>query len=314
MGDKAGQRPVSQQAGGQAGGGLAIAVLAFAILSCGDAVVKSMAGQWAGTAVASLRFALGALGLGSILWWREGWAGFFVPRLWLQMLRGLALASGSLCFFLSLFIMPQAEATAIQFASPVLTAILSRLFLGERLPRIGWLAMILASIGVVVVLRPNIAALGITALMPLFSAAAMSCFFLLNRISGRDVPPLAAQFWVAAWATPVQMLGALVGMASGVAGLQLHWPDLSVVLRCLIVAVTASTAHWLLYVATTRASAATIAPAGYVQIIVALLIGMAVFGDFPDFVSIAGTLCIVVAGLLLWMGSRPGTMVFDGTD
>lgn len=285
--------------------GLAIAVVAFVILSCGDAVIKSMAGQWPGTAVATLRFALGALGLGTLLWWRQGWAGFVVPRPALQMARGAALAMGSLCFFLSLFIMPLAEATAIQFASPVLTALISRILLKEQLPRISWAAMVMASIGVVVVLRPNVAALGLAALLPLASALAMSCFFLLNRISGRDVPPLAAQFWVAAWATPVQAIAALIGIASGAEAFAIHWPEGSVVLRCAIVAVTASTAHFLLYVATTRASAAAIAPAGYVQLLVALAIGMLVFGDFPDAASVAGTGCIVIAGLALWWSARP---------
>jgi hypothetical protein len=47
----------------------------FALLSIGDAVIKSIAGAWPGTAVASLRYSIGAIGLGTLLFLKEGWRG-----------------------------------------------------------------------------------------------------------------------------------------------------------------------------------------------------------------------------------------------
>lgn len=286
--------------------GLLIAVCGFSLLSCGDAVIKSMAGEWPGTAVAALRFSLGACGLGVILWLRQGRAGFHVPRMWVQAGRGLGLAVASLLFFLSLFIMPLAEATAIQFISPAIIALLSALFLGERIRPASWIAMLLATAGVAIVLRPNLVELGWAALMPVAAAFAMSVFVLLNRVSATDVPPLAAQFWAAAWATPVQLLAAVAGSLSGLDTLAIHAPHWSVIARCALVALSASCAHFLVYKATTKASAAAIAPASYVQIIVALAIGVALFGDLPDAMAMAGTTCIIVAGLLLWFSAPKG--------
>ena len=40
---------------------LLLALSGFATLSIGDALVKTMAGQWPGTAIAALRFSYGAL-------------------------------------------------------------------------------------------------------------------------------------------------------------------------------------------------------------------------------------------------------------
>ncbi len=57
------------------GWGLALALCGFVLLPLGDAVIKSIAGEWPATAVAALRFAIGASGLGAILAWREGRAG-----------------------------------------------------------------------------------------------------------------------------------------------------------------------------------------------------------------------------------------------
>lgn len=280
--------------------GLALACAGFVILSMGDAVIKSMAGEWPGTAVASLRFAIGAAGLGALLWLREGRAGFAVPSIGTQAARGLCLGAGSLLFFLSIFVMPLAEATAIGFATPVIVALLSALLLGERVRAAAWAAMALASAGVIAVLRPNVAALGPAAFMPLAAAFAMAGFFLLNRRSAGHVSPLAAQFWVAAWVAPFQLAAAFVGHASGVAAFAVTLPDWSVVARCALVALTASTAHYLVFQGTMRASAAAIAPASYVQIVVALVVGMLAFGDWPDTAALAGTAAIIAAGLLLW--------------
>lgn len=278
----------------------------FGLLSLGDSVVKSIAGEWPGTAAAALRFALGAIGLGAILWLNEGRAGFAAPRFGLQVARGAALALASLLFFLALFAMPQAEATAIQFVSPMLTALLSAWLLAERIGARAWSAIGLAFVGVLIVLRPNVEELGLAALLPLGAALGMAALIMLNRRGGQDVSPLAAQFFVAAFATPFLLVAALAGHWSGVTALRVDWPEPSVVLRCAAVAVSASTAHWLVYRATLRASAAAIAPTVYVQIIAATLIGMLWFGDWPDAVAVGGTALIIAAGLWLWYGGRAG--------
>ena len=287
--------------------GLLLAIGGFCILSCGDAVIKTIAGEWPGTAVAGLRFSMGAFGLGVLLLWRQGRGGFAVPSMRVQAARGTCLAVASLLFFLSIHIMPLAEATAISFASPAIIALLSALFLGERINKWSWLALLLASGGVIAVLRPNVAVLGWAAAMPLAAAFAMAGFFLLNRASANHISPLAAQFWAAAYAAPVSIIAAVAGQGSGMDALAFGVPDWSVVARCALVAVTASTAHFLVYLATTKASAASIAPASYVQILVALAIGIILFGDWPDLVGAIGTLCIVAAGLLLWFTAPKGT-------
>lgn len=282
----------------------------FALLSVGDSVIKSMAGQWPGTAVAGLRFALGAAGLGALLWWHQGRAGFHIPRLWLQIARGAVLALASLLFFLAIFVMPLAEATAIQFANPALTALLSAALLGERVPRAAWGAISLALAGVLIVLRPDGDLLGLAALLPLGAALGMAALMMLNRLGAHDVSALAAQFHAAAFATPFLLAAALVGHLSGAGSLVIGWPDSTVVMRCAGVAVSASIAHALIYQATTRVSAAEIAPTVYVQIIAATLIGVVWFGDWPDAAALVGTALIIAAGLWLWRGGqakRPGS-------
>ncbi|HEX5644911.1 MAG TPA: DMT family transporter, partial [Erythrobacter sp.] len=151
-------------------GGLLFAVAGFATLSVGDAVIKTMAGEWPVVAVAALRFSIGAAVLGSLLLVREGRSALKPERPWLQLARGGSLAISSLAFFSAIYIMPLAEAMAITFLSPVLTAILSGPLLGERVRRAVWWASLAALSGVMLILRPNLAELGWPALLPLVAA------------------------------------------------------------------------------------------------------------------------------------------------
>ena len=139
----AGQAPQAER-GSRTRTALLIALAGFFSLSIGDAIVKSMAGEWPGTAVSALRYCFGALGLALILAWRLGRAGFVLPRAWLQFGRGAAVSVATICFFMAVMAMPLADATAIQFTSPIITALLSPLVLRERTTSATFFATLLA--------------------------------------------------------------------------------------------------------------------------------------------------------------------------
>lgn len=280
--------------------GLIFALCGFALLSCGDAIIKSIAGAWPGTAVAALRYTVGAAGLGLFLLVKEGRQGFTLPRPEIQLMRGAAVAAATILFFSSIFLMPLAEATAIGFTTPMITAVLSAIFLKERTRPATWIASFAAFAGVLIILRPNISELGWVAFMPLGAATAMALMMMGNRAVAGAGSPLLMQFLVASIAVPFVIAAAVSGHVSGIEALQVGMPDWTIIMRCCIVAVTASFAHWLIFMATTRASASQVAPMTYVQLLVAMVLGIAAFGDWPDLTSLLGSAIIIGAGLYLW--------------
>ena len=284
--------------------GLLFALAGFACLTIGDAIVKSIGGEWPGSAVAALRYCIGAAGVATILWMKEGKAGFVLALPKIQLMRGFAVAFASLAFFLAIFAMPLAEATAIVFVSPMITAILSALFLDERAGKATWISSAIAFIGVLLILRPNIGVLGWPAFLPLLAAFGMALVMIGNRRVANAGSALQMQFLIAAIAAPILIASSVVGHFSGAAAFHVTMPDWTIILRCFIVAITASSSHWLIYISTTKASAAHIAPMVYVQIIVALAIGIAIFGDWPDTTSLIGTVIIIGAGVYLWNSKR----------
>lgn len=280
--------------------GILLALAGFAVLAFGDAVIKTMAGMWSPIAVAAMRFTIGALGLSTLLALREGSVGFRPKNPWLQLGRGLCLSGATLTFFSAIFVMPLAEATSLVFLAPILTALLSGPVLGEKVRPATFVASAIAFVGVIVVLRPNLAEVGLPALLPLGAACCMALLMLANRASAGQGSPLSMQVYMALVAAPILWLAALAGKASGSPMFALGTPSTDVLLRCGIVAITASTAHWLIFHGTTRAGAATVAPMTYVQLIVAVSLGWWWFGDRPDGVTILGASIIIGAGLYLW--------------
>jgi drug/metabolite transporter (DMT)-like permease len=285
--------------------GLLLALSGFALLSCGDAVIKSIAGAWPAPDIAALRFTLGAIGLGMLLYWKQGRASFAIPNPAVQLLRGSGIAFGTICFFSAINLMPLAEATAITFTSPMITALLATMILKEPAGRKTIIASIIAFLGVLLILRPNFSVLGLAALLPLGSAFGMAFVMIGNRIAASHGSPLQMQFLLAAVAAPILTAIAIAGNYVGGPALAIHVPHWPIVAKICVVAVSASTAHWLIYLGTTKSSAADIAPMSYVQLLVAMVLGMLIFGDFPDALSLIGSTIIIGAGLYLWHSKRP---------
>jgi drug/metabolite transporter (DMT)-like permease len=132
----------------------------------------------------------------------------------------------------------------------------------------------------------------------------MAGLILGNRAVAGTGSVWQMQFLLSIVAAGFLLIASVVGHFSGIAALAVTMPSWSVLLRCAVVAVTASTAHWLLYLATTKTSAADIAPMSYVQLLVAILLGIFGFGDWPDGFAIAGSVLIVIAGAYLWRSKK----------
>ena len=283
---------------------LLFALAGFALLSTGDVLVKSMAGQWPGPAIASLRYVIGTIGLAVILLMREGPAAFRMQRVGWQAVRGFGIALSATAFFTAVQIMPIAEATAISFTSPMVTALLAALLLGEAMRRETWIASLIAFAGVLIVLRPNFVAIGPAAVLPLFAAFGMALLMIGNRAVLGHGTLLGMQVSVAIWATLFLLVITLAGHLSGIAMLHVAMPPWSVIAKSAAIAFTGSSAHVFIYMATTRAGAGTIAPMTYFQLLMAGFYGWMFFHERPDTTALMGASIIVAAGLYLWRAGR----------
>jgi drug/metabolite transporter (DMT)-like permease len=284
--------------------GLLYALAGFCTLSIGDAIVKSMAGEWPAPAMAALRYVFGSLLLVILLAKHEGRAAIALPKERLQWLRGVAISTSAIGMFFAVWLMPLSEATTIAFTQPMITAVLAAVILGERARRSTWVATLIAFVGVFLVLRPNFATAGWGSLFPLMGATGMAVTIIANRkVTGR-ASVLVMQYYMSVTAMIFLTVVTLVAHFSGIESFRVTWPHWSVVARCAFMGVSATLAQMLIYMGTVKAGAGTIAPMTYGQLLMAVVLGWLFFGDTPDALAMLGATIIIGAGLYLWYTGR----------
>lgn len=284
--------------------GLLFALAGFCTLSLGDAIIKGMAGEWPAPAMAATRYVVGTLVLAVLMVRHEGFASLALPKSGLQWLRGVAISMSAVGMFLAVWIMPLAEATAIMFMQPMITAVLAMVFLGERARLSTWAATLVAFGGVFIVLRPSFDHAGWGALLPLVGATGMAIVIILNRKVHGSASVLAMQYWMSVTAMIFLIGVTALGHVTGVDGFTLHWPDWTIIARCAFIGFSATLAQWLIYMGTAKAGAGTIAPMTYGQLLMAVVMGAIFFGDLPDAVALLGAAIIIGSGLFLWWQAR----------
>lgn len=210
----------------------------------------------------------------------------FRPRV---MLRGMLEAFGALTFGWSLGLMPLANITAINMASPLLIVALAVLL---GIERVGWrrtLALTVGFIGVLFVVRPGATSFNAAALVAVFSVLFTACRDLATRSIGGDVPST-----IVSLTTTV-----LVGVVALGFGLTEQWQPIwrveTVYVALAAILVTAGT--FFIISAFRRTDVAVISQYRYTIIVFATLLGYVVWGDVPDLFAFFGIALIVGSGL-----------------
>ena len=269
------------------------AVLCFTIL---DATVKHLADRYPIPLLVWARYTVPTLVV--LLWLlpKMGAGLFRTPRPRLMLVRGAILPLSSLCFFSALKYLPLAEATAINYGTPILVIILAVAFLGERMtrPRI---ALVLAGIaGMFLIVRPGSVVFQGAALLALGSAVFYGTFQILTRLlAGEDSRVLL--FYPAIIGT-VMMTALLPWLGIDVA---MPWADVAFIG---VAGLLGTIGHFLFILAFQRAPASALTPFTYMQLVWATLIGWIAFGNFPDAWTLAGMAVIGGSGLLIALHER----------
>lgn len=216
----------------------------------------------------------------------------------LQLIRGTLLLAGTVFIVIAFRLMPIAEAHAISFIHPVLLTLLAVIFLGERVSRLGWVAVLLGFSGVLIIVRPGGGLFTPAALLPLAMSLCYSSYQIFTRvIAARKEDSINSLSCVLLVGTVVMSLS-----------LPFNWlsptPEGAGIFA--LIGMTSGIAHYAMIKALEYTPASLLAPFAYVQLVWVTLLGALVFGDFPDAVTLVG-MAVVVAGGLLIAASRRGT-------
>lgn len=284
--------------------GIGFAVLSYACFSTADAIIKLSSSRFS---VFQIGFTLALFGLLPVLGLTVGQGGLraLLPRRpRLVILRGGLTALGSLMAWKAFSLLPLSDGYAILFASPILVTALSALLLREEVGWRRWLAAGVGFVGVLVMIRPDFATVGLGHLLAAGAAVTGATGFIILKRIGRGETSASILFTVflsVMLVTAPMLPGHLVLptgrelLLLGCAGLLLGCGQAGLVM------------------ATREAPAVVVAPFQYSQMIWGVGYGVLLFGNHPAPVLFAGMLLVVGSGLFtLWRETVRNRMVTLG--
>ncbi len=293
---------------------LACVLVGVGLASAQDAVVKYMSSGY--PAYETLLFrCVGSLPVIAFLLWREGRGWSIATPLWRRVcLRGLILSAAYLCFVLAIAAIPIANAVAIYFTMPFFVAGLAGPLLHERVRFHRWLAIIAGFIGVLIMVRPGAGVFEPASLLALGSAMGYAVGQMLGRPLSQKVSPIVIATWQ-------NFIYAGMALAIGIIfnsfdfGHFTHpslvflsrppmWPTAFDAILLFGHGILAGTAMILFINAYRLAETNFVAPFEYSAMIWAVIYGIVLFGDFPDFWTWIGAGIVVVAGILMILRDR----------
>jgi drug/metabolite transporter (DMT)-like permease len=275
--------------------GIPLLLSAIVLFSISDAMAKHLGQSLPAVEVAWLRY-LAFFGLVLLPLARRGGSRFVASRApGLQVLRGLGVVGSALFFIMALQHLPMAEATAINFVSPVFVTVLSIFFLAERVGWRRWSAIAVGMVGMLIIVRPGSEVFSLAALLPVVSSAAWACAIVVTRRMGSLDPPETTLLWTAG--VGFLVLSLLLPVAVLLRGQGLAMPEAGQVGLGLLIGLVSSVAQWLVVLAYRAAPATVLAPFSYSQLLTSGLLGLLVFGNAPDGWTLLGAAVIAASGL-----------------
>jgi drug/metabolite transporter (DMT)-like permease len=279
--------------------GLGVGVMAFAVLffTCIDTSAKWLVtAGLASIQVAFVRYAV-HFALALILFLpREGCDAIRSNAPGRQFLRSMFLMGSTACNFAALQYLPITVTTTIMFAGPIVVTLLSIPILGERVGIHRIAAVLIGFGGVLVVMQPWGTEFHPAMLLNLAALTMASLYFVMTRLLAGIESNATSQLWAAGLATLCLMPFALRVW---------QWPEAAIDwVPFLLVGVFGGVGHIFATSAHRFADASILAPIIYIQIVLAAVASIVVFGVWPTVWTLGGGLIIAAAGLYIWWRER----------
>lgn len=294
-----------------------VAAMAFA-----DAVVKSLAGDitlWQIFATRSL-IAMAIL----IVMARVAGARLAPRAIGWTMLRGGLLAMTWLCYYASLPLLSLSPASVAMYIGPVLIVLFASVFLGDRIGKAQWAAVLIGFLGVVLISRPGTDAFSWAILLPMLGAASYATAMLLTGQKCSHEHPLTLSLGMAVSLLAVGLIGAgvlaLLDLAPGTRAVypfllnpwvtMTPWDWAVIAFLGLLIALYGAGVAKAYQIG----KASVVATFDYGYLVSAALWGYVFFAETPDAFSILGMILITAAGLLVLKPRRHDDPAREGPN
>lgn len=277
--------------------GALLALAAFAVYASHDAAIKVLGGGMSPVQIVFFSVLIGTP-MAALMVWRAGGLVALRPANpgWLA-LRSAGVVVSALAGFHAFSVLPLAQVYALLFAAPLLITLMAIPMLGEKVGPRRFLAVIVGLGGVLIVLRPGQAELGIGHLAAVLAACGSALSQIVVRRIGDTETGAALLVW--------PMLGNIAIMGAMMPFVHVPMSPAEWVLMT-YVAVCAFVAMLLIIAAYRTGEAVVVAPMQYSQILWAVLFGLLFFDEVPDAATALGAAVVMASGLYIVLREGSG--------
>jgi len=289
---------------------LAIAVILLTVLalSLGDALIKQTSTSFILWQIFVLRSVIAIPVLLAVIRYRDA-SMSLIPRVigWTS-LRSLMLTFMWVAYYASLPHLELSIAAAAYYTLPIFITLFSALLTGEKVKRIGWIAIFLGFVGVLLILKPAAGDFNFYALLPLISAILFALAMILTRTKCRDENPLILSF-----ALNISFI--VVGLAASLLILPIEEAGPGAPARSFLIGpwIPMGMNEWMAMtllatsilvgsigaaIAYQTGPSSIVATFDFAYVGFASIWGLIFFGEVPDVVALIGMTMIVGAGIL----------------
>ncbi|MCB2386896.1 MULTISPECIES: DMT family transporter [Thalassolituus] len=225
----------------------------------------------------------------SILLSRSGWQQIRTQRLKTHWLRNIAHYAGQYGWFYGLAFIPLAEVIAIEFTTPVWTALLAFFLLKERLTGARLQALVLGIAGLLLILRPGAGVLQPAAFAVLGGALGYAFSYIQTKSLTRTDTPLCILFYMTLMQLPFGLVPSVLNWTTPAAE-TLPW--------ILLVGITAMSAHFCMAHAFRLADATVVVPMDFLRLPLIAVVGYLFYQESIDLFVLAGAVLMFSGNLL----------------
>ncbi len=210
-------------------------------------------------------------------------------RMGLHVMRNGIHYASQFCWALALTMLPLAMVFSLEFTMPTWTALLAVWLLHEKMTpsRLG--VVVLGLIGVLVILRPGIAAFNPAAFLVLAAAVGYAIVMIATKKLTATETTFGIIFWMAVIQFPLSLLGSNPATLLNL--------EVRHILPAIGVGIAGLTSHFCLSNAFRSGDATLVVPLDFMRIPLIAVVGWAFYGEGLDIFVLLGAL-IIIAGVL----------------
>ncbi|MCA0044732.1 DMT family transporter [Celeribacter litoreus] len=278
--------------------GILLVILSMAAFAGEDALIKLLSGGYSVGQIllminilAAVFFVIVARLNGDAIFARQNWRPLLV-------LRASTEGIGALLFATALAKVEISVVAAVFQTTPLATTMGAALFLNEKVGWRRWLAIIIGFFGVLLIVRPGGEAFNPFVLMVLGTVVLITARDLITRNMDVSVPSSVVAFQGLGAIAPTALLLMLLS------GSDLIVPGAADMTRVVFAALGGIIGYITLITALRIADTGVIMPFRFSRLVFSILLGVLIFAERPDALTITGSLLILASGLYTFLRER----------